>query len=64
MDADEIKRAVLRGGRVFWKNQSYEVVVDHLGQWFIKCHINDHHIGLTWQDGVTLNGKPEDFILW
>jgi hypothetical protein len=32
-------------------------------QWLIKCELNDHCIGLTWRDGVTMNGKPEDFFI-
>jgi predicted HNH restriction endonuclease len=61
MSLEEIKAAVCSGRRVFWVNENYEVVFDAIGQWFIKCHINGHYIGLTWDDEVTLNGKPEEF---
>lgn len=67
MTLDEIKAAVLAGKRVFWSNLNYEVLrhVFKNGEenWCIVCLGNGHTIGLTWLDGVTLNGKPEDFFI-
>lgn len=61
MDLNAIKTAIAAGKRVFWKNPSYEVIHDSVGQYLIVCHFNDHCIGLTWRDNVTMNGKAEDF---
>jgi hypothetical protein len=61
MNVGEIKAAVEAGHTVCWSNPSYEVVKDSIGQWLIK-HANGHCIGLTWRDGVTLNGNEEDFF--
>lgn len=61
MTLTEIKSAVESGQRVYWKNPGYQVVKDRIGQWHINCVWNNHCIGLTWADGVTMNGKPEDF---
>lgn len=36
---------------------------DTLGQWLIICDSNESCIGLTWQDGVTVNGKPDEFFI-
>lgn len=61
MNLEEIKEAVNSGKKVHWSNDAYEVVKDKIDQWFIKCNINNHSIGLTWKDNVTLNGKEEEF---
>lgn len=63
MTAPEIKQAINEGKKVYWKSPVYQVIKDNLGQYFIKCTLNDHCIGLTWKDGVTLNGEEEDFHL-
>jgi ribonucleotide monophosphatase NagD (HAD superfamily) len=59
--AATIKAAVDRGAVVYWMNPTYPVTRDSVGQYLIgrgaAC------IGLTWADGITLNGKPEDFII-
>lgn len=60
MKLDEIKAAVLNGETVHWKSPAYKVV-EHFGQFSIKCVINNHMIGLTHMDGITMNGKEEDF---
>ena len=61
MNLDEIKAAVERGETVHFGNDAYEVVKGKLGQWLIVCRLNGYTIGLTWLDGVTMNGKPEEF---
>ena len=62
MNLDEIKAAVEDGQTVHWANDGYTVVKDELGQWFI-LYIDGDAIGLTWRDGTTLNGKPEEFYV-
>lgn len=62
-NAAEIKAVVDKGERrVFWSNKDYEVIKDKVGQYQITCHHNEYSIGLTWADGTTLNGKPEEFF--
>lgn len=62
MTLSEIKQVIGDGKRVFWKNRGYEVIFDGK-QYLIKCHFNDSYIGLTWRDGVTMNGKEDDFVV-
>jgi hypothetical protein len=62
MTLAQIKAAVLAGRPVYWVHEGYEVMVDHIGQWLIMCHANGNCIGLTWLDGVTVNGKPDQFF--
>lgn len=64
MTLEEIKAAVDAGKIVCWKNHNYEV------QWWpsnqsyeIVCLSNTHAIGLTWRDGVTMNGDEADFFI-
>jgi len=61
MNVEEIKRAVDSGKRVYSGNKNYVVICDSIGQYLIKCTFNDSCIGLTWKDGVTLNGDPDEF---
>ena len=61
MNAIEIKDAIDTGNRVFWHHTGYEVIKDSIGQYLIKCHMNDYCIGLTHRDGITLNGSPKHF---
>ena len=63
MKLDEIKKAVDEGKHVKWGNRLYDVVKDNLGQYFIICNRNNYAIGLTWTDGVTLNGRPSEFYV-
>lgn len=63
MNLEEIKKAVNEGKIVCWANEGYRVIKDKLGRFFIHCTMNDHYIGLTWQDGKTLNGKEEQFFI-
>lgn len=66
MKLNEIKQAVKAGKTVHWSNSSYRVTfskqADGSENWLIQCD-NGHAIGLTWADGVTLNGKPDEFYL-
>lgn len=61
MTLDEIKAAVRRGDTVHWCNPGYTVIVDSTDSWYISHSSNA--IGLTWQDGVTMNGHPDDFYI-
>lgn len=62
MTTNEIKKAVMDGKVVHWSNESYRVVMDENYEFLIK-HRNGHCIGLTWADGMTLNGEEEDFYI-
>ena len=63
MNAEEIRQAINEGKKVFWRSMYYEVIKDNLEQYFIRCVLNDHCIGLTHLDGVTLNGNESDFYI-
>ena len=62
MTLEEIKTAIAEGKKVYWSNIGYEVVKTK-DDYVIKNTSNGHPIGLTWMDGVTLNGKEEDFFI-
>jgi hypothetical protein len=62
-NAQEIKQAIDEGKKVYWSNLNYEVIKDSIGQYLIHSKFNDHYIGLTHRDEVTLNGKPEEFFM-
>jgi hypothetical protein len=63
MTLDEIKKAVDEGKKIKWANKLYDVVKDSLGQYLVVCSSNQHTTGLTWKDGVTLNGRPSEFYI-
>lgn len=63
MTLAEIKQAIAEGKKVHWAHEGYEVILDKLGQYHIVCILNQYCIGLTWMDGVTMNGKEEDFFI-
>lgn len=63
MTATEIKKAIDNGQKVYWSNSGYEVIKDNKAQYLIRCTSNNYCIGLTWQDGTTLNGKEDDFFV-
>jgi hypothetical protein len=64
MTLAEILRAVEEGLPVHWQTPGYLVERSHReGKCVIKCLFTGHCIGLTWADGVTLNGKEEDFFI-
>lgn len=62
MTLEEIKAAVDAGQTVHWSSRGYVVVKDSLGRYHIKFITNGHCIGLTWADGLTMNGRPEEFF--
>lgn len=63
MTLEEIKEAIADGREVHWKSTAYDVILDDIGQYLIVCNLNDYTIGLTWMDGVTMNGKEKDFFI-
>ena len=62
MNLQEIKQAINQGKNVYWSGPGYQVIKDNAGEYLIKCTSNNHCIGLTWQDNVTMNGKESDFF--
>ena len=65
MTLDEIKQAVSDGRTVHWCNPAYTVKLDSIGQWLIAYEgvIGSNCIGLTWSDGTTVNGRPDEFYI-
>ena len=63
MDLQEIKDALAQGKTVCWGNEGYVVYKDRLGNYLITFTPNGHTIGLTWSDGVTMNGKEDEFFI-
>lgn len=66
MNLAEIKTAIAEGKKVFWSTSAYQVIKDSIGQYLIIYDRGGRHencIGLTWQDGVTLNGKEDEFFV-
>ena len=67
MNLQEIKQAIEDGKIVCWSHTGYEVKkvkyasggIDYM----IVCLSNEHAIGLTWRDEVTMNGKESDFFI-
>ena len=62
MTLQEIKQAVKEGKTVHWVNSRYTVKGKDLDNLMIACD-NGSAIGLTWLDGVTLNGKESEFYV-
>lgn len=63
MNLNEIKKAVEAGRTVHWASRHYRVVKDQVGQWLIECMSNSTYIRLTWRDGVTMNGREDQFFI-
>lgn len=61
MNLEQIKTALANGQRVYWVHNGYEVIRDSIGQYLIQYE-DGSCIGLTHQDGQTLNGKEEEFF--
>lgn len=62
MTLEEIKAAIAAGHTVCWENRSYVVELAPVG-YVIRCLTNGSLIGLTWRDGVTLNGREDQFFI-
>ena len=61
MNLDQIKFAANQGLTIFWGDSGYQVIVDSLGQYFIKCKFNGHLISLSELDFDDF--KQSDFYL-
>lgn len=62
MNLQEIKSAIAAGNTVCWKNPMY-VVRKNGNLYDVECTANGDSVGLTWIDGVTMEGKEEDFFV-
>lgn len=60
--ADDIREAVDQGLDVYWSSLQYPVRQDAIGRYVIGPP-GGHIIELTWADGETLNGRPEEFFV-
>lgn len=64
MTLEQIKGVVKLGLTVCHNNEAYEVQYwENQDAFRIVCILNDYAIGLTWRDGVTMNGKEKDFFV-
>ena len=70
MTLQEIKNAVESGKTVHWATKAYTVLKDQLRdgthQWLIAYNHGQRdasYIGLTCRDGVTVNGRPDQFFI-
>lgn len=64
MKLNEIKAALDAGLRVMWIHHDYQVIKDGMGQYltvYRRGTKEENAIGLTWRDGVRMNGAEEDF---
>ena len=62
MTLEEIKASVDAGKSVHWKSFIYEVIDGGIAGYLIRCIPNQACWRLTRLDGVTMNGKEEDFF--
>lgn len=62
MNLQEIKSAVMNGQTVMYGGRS-KVICDKHNQWLIIDQINGYTIGLTWEDGTTMNGSENAFYI-
>jgi len=63
MNLEEIKEAVRSGKIVHWVQENYVVIRDKFDRFLIMCTSNNNCIGLTWRDGVTMNGQEHEFYI-
>ncbi len=62
MNLQEIKNAVDSGVIVHHHHAGYRVIKGAAG-YMISNVYNNNCIGLTWRNGVTMNGKEADFYI-
>lgn len=60
MTVQQIKQAIKQGNKVYWHHSGYEVIKDSIGQYLIKCHMNEYYTSLTDSKG-NLIGKPDEY---
>ena len=64
MKLQEIQDAVTSGKAVCWATDNYDVIKSlKNNQYYIVCNRNQSTTGLTWRDGITLNGKESEFYI-
>lgn len=72
MTLAQIIEAVKAGKKVHWSNPGYQVLFNTGGNPDNPRHYligwdhggrNPNYIGLTWTDGVTMNGKEDQFYI-
>lgn len=63
MELEDIIHAINQGWVINWQTDNYRVIQNKFGQYQIKCLSNGNIIGLTYADGVTLNGEEKDFYI-
>jgi hypothetical protein len=61
MNLDQIKQSVNQGLIVYWGDSGYRVIVDSLGQYFIKCSFNGRVSQLV--DSQFSEYKQNDFFI-
>ncbi len=64
MTLEEIKEAVDARKTVCWSNEGYEVRSWGVPRsYYIVCNLNESITGLTHMDGVTMNGREDQFFI-
>jgi len=63
MTLSEIKQAIANGKTVCYDNSPQYLVQQGKKELMITCQANGHAIGLTWNDGVTLNAPENSFSI-
>lgn len=61
MNLDQIKQSVNQGLKVYWGDTGYQVIIDSLGQYFIKCLFNGRVSELV--DSQFSEYKETDFFI-
>ena len=67
MNLEQIKQSLSKGQKVYWQNENYEVIFIKADpykyvEYLIHSKSNNHYIGLTHTDGITLNGEEHEFF--
>ncbi len=62
MTLAEIKEAVNKNIEVYYKSSNYVITRSGDEYYIMSLGGDEHTIGLTWMDGITMNGKEEDFF--
>lgn len=63
MTLQEIKQAILSGKTVHWCNERYTVKIGAADYFYIIDKYNGSCVGLTYRDGITLNGSQDQFYI-
>ena len=63
MKLQEIKDAVNNGKTVHWANEGYKVKRWQGDHWVVVCTHNDHAVGLTRVDGITMTHNEAEFFI-